>query len=81
MKEVRVIWEHEYKEKLKKSSDNYDPNLAEFVKQRLPPFYRKHRYDKVNQDKLLSAVKNDELYGFLEVWILYGPRRSNGTDA
>ena len=67
VKEVRVIWEHEYKEKLKKSSDNYDPNLAEFVKQRLPPFYQKHRYDKVNQDKLLSAVKNDELYGFLEV--------------
>ena len=67
VKEVRVIWEHEYKEKLKKSSVHYDPNLAEFVKQRLPPFYQKHKYDNIKESQLLTAVGNDELYGFLEV--------------
>ena len=67
VKEVRIIWEHDFKEKLKKFSKDYDGKLADFVKQRQPPFYQKHKYDKVNENQLLSALAKDELFGFLEV--------------
>ena len=64
---VKTIWEHEFKEKLKKSSKNFDSKLADFVKQRQPPFYQKHKYNKVSEKQLLDAVLTGDLFGFLEV--------------
>ena len=56
VKNMRVIWEHEFINKTKKSSQDYDADLTEFVKQRQPPFYRNHKYAKISQKRLLEAV-------------------------
>ena len=44
-----------------------DPELKQFVDERLPPFYRRHPYGSVQEHQLISAVLNDRLFGFLEV--------------
>ena len=58
---LRIIWEHEFK-----SKQRSDPKLKEFVRQRQPPFYRKHRWI-TKESTILDAVSDDSFFGFLEV--------------
>ena len=78
VRELVVIWEHEFKERQKKSSDSYDPCLVKFIKERQPTFYSKHTYDRPSEEKILSAVMKNELFGFLEV-DLYVPEHLYST--
>ena len=64
---VRTIWSHEFTRKMKKKSEDYDADLLPFVKSRQPPFYSAHKYAKISEERLLKAVRDSELFGFLEV--------------
>ena len=58
---LRIIWEHEFK-----SMQISDPKLKEFVRQRQPPFFRKHRWI-TKESTIRNAVLDDTFFGFLEV--------------
>ena len=58
---MKIIWEHEFK-----SEQKSDPKLKEFIRQRQPPFYRKHRWI-TKEHTILNAVMEDTFFGFLEV--------------
>ena len=58
---MRIIWEHEFK-----SQEKLDLKLKHFIRQRQPPFYRKHRW-MTKESTILNAVLNDTFFGLLEV--------------
>ena len=58
---LRTMWGHKFKELQKK-----DPTLKQFVHDRMPPFYRNHRW-MTKEPTLLKAVMENTLFGFLEV--------------
>ena len=58
---MRIIWEHEFK-----SQKKSDVQLKQFIRQRQPPFYRKHRWT-TSESTILDAVLDDTFFGFLEV--------------
>ena len=64
---VRTIWEHEFVNKMKKKSEDYDADLTAFVKRRRPSFYATHKYANISGKRLLKAVQDNILFGFLEV--------------
>ena len=64
---VRSIWSHEFARKMKKKSEDYDADLLAFVKSRQPPFYSTHKYAEISGERLLKAVQDNALFGFLEV--------------
>ena len=67
MKDIRVIWEHDFRQQLRKKSPKFDTDLASFVRDRQPRFYSTHKYAVVNSSRLLKAVTDEEFFGFLEV--------------
>ena len=58
---MRIIWEHKFKSQMKS-----DVKLKQFIRQRQPPFYRKHRWT-TKESTILAAVVDDTFFGFLEV--------------
>ena len=58
---MRIIWEHEFK-----SQEKLDLKLKQFIQQRQPPFYCKHRW-MAKESTILNAVLNDNFFGLLEV--------------
>ena len=58
---LRIIWEHEFK-----SMQRSEPKLKEFIRQRQPPFFRKHRWI-TKESTILDTVLDDSFFGFLEV--------------
>ena len=55
------MWEHEFKTLKRK-----DSNFKQFIREREPPFYRTHRW-KTSESSILTAVREDKFFGFLEV--------------
>ena len=68
---VVKITECEYKKDvkiaMKARRHKNTPNLFDFVKSRLPPFYRKFRVGEVKEKTILEAVQSGLLYGMVEV--------------
>ena len=58
---LKIIWEHEFKSKQKS-----ELRLKDFIRQRQPPFYRKHRWI-TKESTILEAVLDESFFGFLEV--------------
>ena len=57
---LRIIWEHEFK-----SMQRSEPKLKESIRQRQPPFFRKHRWI-TKESTILHSVLDDSFFGFLE---------------
>ena len=58
---MRIIWEHSFK-----LQEKSDVKLKQFIRQRQPPFYRKHRW-MTKESTILNAVLDDTFFGLLEV--------------
>ena len=58
---MRIIWEHSFK-----LQEKSDVKLKQFIRQRQPPFYRKHRW-MAKESTILNAVLDDNFFRLLEV--------------
>ena len=58
---VITIWECEYRQQLRENEE-----MRAFVRNGLPQFYRKHPYS-VTHEKIMDGVRNNDLFGFVEV--------------
>ena len=66
VKKIVIMWSHEFQAKLKYGSNTFDGLLHDFVRSRTPQFFRTHKYKKVTEHQILSAVKENKLFGFIE---------------
>ena len=67
---IRSIQECQFKAWVKEEKGktrNESPNLFDFTESRLPPFYKKYRFNSSSTDKILSNVRSGVFFGMLEV--------------